>query len=403
MKNKNILISGAGIAGLTLAYWLKQHGFVPTVVEKNPVLRTGGYNIDIRGVAVDVIKWMKLYPAILDARTAIEKTVCVDDTGGEVTELSAHVSGSRSDGDLEIMRGDLCQILHRAIDDVKCIFGDSITKISENSDGVHVEFEVSAPRQFDLVIGADGLHSTVRKVAFGDESQFLRELGFYISVFPIPNFLNLERSEIEYNAPQKFVSCYKSQKDPNAKACFAFPATSKHSTVRNPKEQKKMLEEAFADAGWKIPRILSAMKESTDFYFDSAAQIHMPHWSKGRIALVGDAGYGPSPLSGQGTSIALVGAYVLASELAKAGGEYKIAFSQYEQGLRPFIKKNQELAEMGITLMGEPDSSWIVGLHHHLLEIMPEAWAHILKNWSVTRTAEAANALVLKEYGNENS
>lgn len=395
MKNKHILISGAGIAGLTLAYWLKRYGFIPTLVEKHPSLRAGGYKIDIRGVALEVIKRMECHSAIRESRTDIRGATFVDRSGKQLTKISGDLAGYRKEGDLEINRGDLCQILWRALEGVECLFGDSVTALKENEHGVEVEFEQNSPRQFDLVIGADGLHSAVRKLAFGDESLFLRDLGLFVSVYTIPNFLHLDRWEIEYYEPQRYVNVYSTSGDQNAKANFAFPSCTMPSTQA---EQQKMLEEAFQGVGWEVPRLLAAMKDSPDFYFDAAAQIHMPCLSKGRISLVGDAGYAPSPLAGQGTSVALVGAYVLAGELAEAKGDHTKAFQSYEKRIKHFVEKNQKLVSMSVSFTKENKPFSLAWLHDLLLRWLPESWIHFFKKLAVRRITKAANALTLKNY-----
>lgn len=256
MKNKNILISGAGIAGLTLAYWLKRHGFVPTIVEKHPTLRTGGYKIDIRGVAMEVIKRMELHSLIFESKTEIQGATFVDSSGNHLTQMSGDLCGYRSEGDLEINRGSFCQILLKQVEGVECLFGDSITRISEGPNGVHVEFEQNESRLFDLVIGADGLHSTVRNLVFGEESQFIYDLGVYISVYSVPNFLQLDRWEIEYHEPKRFINVYSTRGDNHAKANFAFPSGSLSFDPRNTKQQQKLLEDAFASVGWEAPALL---------------------------------------------------------------------------------------------------------------------------------------------------
>jgi len=398
MKNKNVLISGAGIVGLTLAYWLKHYGYIPTLVERHPSLRSGGYKIDIRGAALEVIKRMGADSLIYRTRTDIQGATIVDSTGKHLTEMSGDLCGSRTEGDLEIMRGDLCRILLQQVGEVECLFGDSITHLSQSEGGVQVEFEQNKPRLFDLVVGADGLHSIVRKLAFGDEPQFMHAFGLYISVYTIPNFLNLDRWEIEYHEPQKFVNVYSTRGDLNAKAGFAFSSTSLQFDPRNVEQQQKLLQDAFSGVGWEVPRLLAAMKEAPDFYFDSIAQIHMAHWTKGRIALVGDAGYAPSPLSGQGTSLAIVGAYVLAGELAEAQGDYTKAFPEHEKLLRNFVKKNQKLAEMSAKIMAGTETSSLAWLHRFLMKFMPKSWIQLLKKWGLRRISQAANAITLKNY-----
>lgn len=399
MKNKHILISGAGVSGLTLAYWLKQYGFVPTLIERHPTLRTGGYKIDIRGVALEVIRQMGVYQAVVEGRTDIQGATIIESGGKESREMDADVCGGRIEGDLEIFRGDLCEIILKQIGDVECIFGDCITTISQNEESVYVEFEKGKPRKFDLVIGADGLHSIVRKLAFGDESEFLKELGVYISVYSIPNFLHLDRWEIEYFEPQKFINVYSAGNDVNAKAGFAFCSESLKIDYNDKKRQQKLLKEAFAKIGWEVPRLLAMMEDAPDFYFDAVAQIHLPHWSEGRVALAGDAGYAPSPLSGQGTSVAVVGAYVLAGELAEAHGNYKTAFSEYEKGLRQFVKKNQELVELSLMHMTGDESSSMFWLYSQLNQLLPNGVViDLFKKLGVKKINEAANDLKLKNY-----
>jgi 2-polyprenyl-6-methoxyphenol hydroxylase-like FAD-dependent oxidoreductase len=405
MKNKNILIVGAGIAGLTLAYWLKKFGFVPTIVEKHPVLRTEGYKLDIRGRAVDVIKRMGLHSAIFKERTAIQKAQFVDESGKVLRETSPELCGVRAEGDLEIVRGNLCQILFKHIGDITYLFGDSIKCISQDEHGVYVKFEKNEACRFDLIIGADGLHSKVRKLGFGEESNFLQELGLYVSFYSIPNFLHLDRVEIEYHSLKRFAIVY-CPHDGMAKAGFAFSSQHPQPDFSDQKQQQEFLQKAFTDAGWEIPRLLSFMKDAPDFYFDCMAQIHMPHWTKGRIALVGDAGYAVSPVAGQGTSVALVGAYLLAGELAEAQGDYNRAFQLYEENLRDFVENNQKLAQMSVTLLEGKGSSWIksqiIWLIYHLGRLLPGCLIEFCKNRGLKQTAKAANAITLKDYQNKN-
>lgn len=402
MKNKNILISGAGIAGLTLAYWLKKYGFTPTLVEKYPSLRTEGYKLDIRGRGVDVVKRMGLWQEIMEARTDIQKALFVDSTGKVVRETTANLSGVREEGDTEIVRGALCEILFKQVGDVPCLFGDSIKNISQNDNGVEVEFEKSQKQQFDLVIGADGLHSRVRKLAFGEESAFLRELGLYISFYSIPNFLNLDRVEIEYHTHKRFAIAY-CPRDGMAKAGFAFTSPRPQRDLSDQGEQKAFLQEAFENEGWEIPHLLAWMKTAPDFYFDCMAQVHMPHWTTGRVALVGDAGYAVAPIAGQGNSVALVGAYVLAGELAEAEGDYLRAFRQYEENLALFVERNQKLAQMSLDLLeGNSAPSILSKISRFIFRLgqrlLPGSWIEFWKNRGLKQTTKAANSIVLKNY-----
>ena len=395
MKHKTVLISGAGVAGLTLSFWLKRFGFIPTLIEKHPYLRTGGYKIDLRGAGLEVLKRMGVYPAISESRTTLSKAIFIDPEGHQVTEMSADLCGTRLEGvDLEIMRGTLCHILREAAGDVECLFGDSITKIEERWDGVDVQFEKHEPRHFDILIGADGLHSTVRRLFFGEESCFARELGIYVSVFSFPNFLHLKDCEIEHHSLRKFVNLYRDRKNAHATAAIAF-SLQKPFSSRDPQEQKRLIVETFADSKWEIPKILTALNESPDFYFDSMAQVQMSCWSKGPVTLVGDAAYSATPLSGQGTSVAIAGDYVLAGELMESGGDPHTAFSRYETLFRPFAEKNQALANMSAKIMrGSSYSVWL----HRLGMLLPAGVIHYFKNLALKRTTKSANSLKLKDY-----
>ena len=337
-----VLVSGAGLAGLTVAYWLRRYGFAPTVVERAPSLLTGGYKIDVRGTALQVLRRMGIHDTVVAAGTDMQGAVLVDRDGIVINKMSGDEFGHRVGEDVEIVRGTLCQILMDHIPDAEFIFGDTIRAISQSSDGVQVELAKHGPREFDLVIGADGLHSNVRALVFGDESRFVRELGLYLCVYTVPNYLNLDRLEMQYTELGRVAAIWSSRGDANAKACFGFVAPARVD-LRDRAQQQQVLKNVYEGIGWEVPRLLEMMPSATDFYFDAAAQICMDHWSRGRVALVGDAGYCASPMSGQGTSLALIGAYVLAGELAAAAGAYQTAFQQYEKEMRPYVLLNQAL------------------------------------------------------------
>ncbi|MBS0624039.1 MAG: FAD-dependent monooxygenase [Verrucomicrobia bacterium] len=399
MRNQRILISGAGPAGLTLAYWLRYYGFSPTLVERSPSLRIGGYKVDIRGVALEVVKYMGLYGRVKDLQTNMLGASVVDKFGQEIAQMNGDTFNLRISQDLEIIRGDLCRILAQQIEGMTCLFNDSVVAISQGHEGVEVEFENHAPQQFDLVIGADGLHSTVRKLVFGHDSCFAKELGLYISIFSVPNALGLHRWEMEYADSTKLVNLYSPSKDQDAKAAFLFASQALRFDIRDVQKQQQLLSEVYVRVGWEVPKLLAAMKQSKDFYFDSIAQICMSHWSDGRVALVGDAGYCPSPVSGQGTSLALVGAYVLAGELALAKGDYAQAFSQYEKQLRKYVEQNQKLGRNFAKNMTEGHKKNLtVWLHDQFMRLLPGRWIKFVTKQATRRVGRAANAVVLKNY-----
>ncbi|MER7334770.1 MULTISPECIES: FAD-dependent monooxygenase [unclassified Micromonospora] len=342
--NRTVLISGAGIAGTTLAYWLRRHGFIPTVVERAALLRDGGYKVDVRGVALDVIDRMGLLADMQKARTEIRRASFVDAAGSVRASMDGDLFGGRAGEDIEVMRGDLSRMIYgRTQGDVEYILGDTVTGLTDGPDGVRVSFRHAAPRAFDLVVGADGLHSVTRNLAFGDESRFIRHLGHHVSIFSVPNHLGLDREEVTYPLPGRTALVYSTRQDTAAKAMFLFADPRQAYDRRDVRAQQALLAEAFHDAGWEVPRLLDAMRDAPDFYFDSISQVHLNRWSNGRVTLVGDAAYCASPASGQGTSLALVGAYVLAGELAAADGDHRAAFGRYEERMRGFVEQNQRL------------------------------------------------------------
>lgn len=381
MKNKNILISGAGIAGLTLAYWLKQRGFIPTVIEKHPFLRKGGYKVDVRGAALEIAKRMGIYQALIDENVNIERSKFVT-PDLKVFEFESDLLGFCSEGDIEVNRYDLCQILSKAVGEIEIIYNDSIIQLDER-----VHFEKLEPREFDLVIGADGLHSKVRKLVFGEDSKFLMENGVRFCVFPISNIFGLDRSEIVYFDKGRFFAAYAVKN--HSFACLAFKAEKDKLFSQN---SKAVFEEHFKNSGWEIPRLISAMKESSDCYFGSTTQTRMPFWSKGRVALVGDAAYSAM---GIGTSLAMVGAYVLAREIGEANGDYAVAFARYEKSIRKFVEKGQEVSQSNHAILAKSDSSWLIKCQLNLMKILPEKFIRLFTKWGRWQMKKAANAITL--------
>lgn len=394
-----ILISGAGIAGLTVAYWLREYGFTPTIVERAPTLPIGGYKIDIRGAALQVIRRMGIYETVAAAATDMQRGVLVDKKGKTINEMSGDDFGQRVGEDLEIIRGTLCQILMDQVRNVEIIFDDSIQKISQSSESIQVEFKNNKQRAFDLLIGADGLHSNVRQQVFGDESHFARDLGLYLCVFTVPNFLNLDRTEMQYTEFGKMVAIWSSRGDTNAKACFAFTAPPASIDPRNRAQQQQLVQTTFQGMGWIGPELLEMMPNAPDFYFDSATQICMNHWSQNRVTLVGDAAYCASPMSGQGSSLALIGSYVLAGELALTSGDYRSAFNHFEQEMAPFVHVNQALGIRAAKLMRSHEKKTLfMMIHEQILRIAPGRLIKFYINRASRRINHAANAIVLKTY-----
>ncbi|MFI1198730.1 FAD-dependent monooxygenase [Streptomyces sp. NPDC020883] len=349
MKNANVLVSGASVAGPALAYWLNRYGFNVTVVERAPDLRPGGQAIDVRGPALEVAERMGLLPEIRQLATDIRGMTVVGESGQELYSSTEQTfTGGRIDNpDVEIMRDDLCSVIHRATEDnVRYLFNDSITSITQDEDrGVHVTFERSDPRDFDLVVGADGLHSNVRKLAFGPESDYIHHLGSYLGLFTAPNFLDLDYWQIYHQSRELGGIIMSARNNTESRVYLGFQqADPLEYDYRDIQSQKRLLADRFANAGWEFPRALKYMWDAPDFHFDSLSQIRMNRWSQGRVVLLGDAGYCGSPMTGQGTSLALIGAYVLAGELKAARGDHLAAFAAYEQELREHVAGTQQLA-----------------------------------------------------------
>lgn len=339
-----ILISGASIAGPALAYWLRRHGFAPMLVERAPAPRPGGQAIDIRGVALEVIARMGLREAVAAARTR-HKGVSVLDAKGNETFRSTEMtfSAGRFDaGDIEILRDDLAALLHGTIPDVPCLYDDQIKTLMQDEGGVDVAFETGAPRRFDLVIGADGLGSRVRRLAF-DAERHLHPMDAAVGIFSTDNFLNLEDWQIIARGKTAGALIFPARDNRELRIFMGVRAPGLVAPAGTA-AQKAFIADHCADIEWEVPKLVARMAEAPDFWFGTIAQMRMPSWSNGRIALVGDAGYCPSPMSGQGTSLALVGAYILAEELARAAGDHVAAFARCEARMRPFVEINQALA-----------------------------------------------------------
>ncbi|HEY1850052.1 MAG TPA: FAD-dependent monooxygenase [Candidatus Binataceae bacterium] len=401
LHNSNILISGASAAGPSLAYWLHHYGFKPTVVERSPALRAGGYAIDLRGAAVSVAERMGILDDARKASTDLREVLFVDSKNQTLATMDANFgAGPGKAGDVELLRDDLAQILYAATrDNIDYIFGDSIASLSQHDHGVDVTFERGAPRTFDLVIGADGSHSNVRGLGFGQESLFSHYLGQHVAIFTIPNYLNLDRLWLMHYVPKKMAAImqYGSHKHTRALLMFASPKLNydHHDT----EQQKNIVRKSFAEeTGWQFPRLLQEMQHASDFYFDDVSQIRMDRWSNGRVALVGDAACGPTLITGQGTSMALVGAYVLAGELASAAGDYTTAFARYENECRSYMEQNQQIA-LKAPEVQLPDSWEAIDRQNEMLRAMRAAPAGSPpENSTGDIIQKAANAITLKQY-----
>lgn len=359
----SILVSGAGVAGLTAAYWLARHGFRVTVVERAPGLRPGGQALDVRGPALEVARRMGILDSLRAHGTRLTGVSAVDATGA-VTFRSEDrsLTGGRFDSpDIEILRDDLCRVLYEAVADrVAFLFDDSITAIDQSRTGVDVTFAHAAPRRFDLVIGADGQYSGVRRLVFGPDQAFFRFVGQHVAIFSVPNFLGLDHWQVIYMDGEIGGLILATDREVDARAYVGFtspePLDVDH---RDTLAQKRLLADRLSGGGWELPRLLGYMWDAPDFYFYATNQVVMDRWSRGRAVLVGDAGYAVSLATGQGTTVAMVGAYVLAGELATHASALEDGLAGYEAALRDYVERSQEQAfkMAGAASPGEDDEA----------------------------------------------
>jgi 2-polyprenyl-6-methoxyphenol hydroxylase-like FAD-dependent oxidoreductase len=346
-KSRSVLISGASITGPTLAFWLDRYGFDVTVVERAPEVRSGGYPIDIRGTAIDVVERMGLRSQVEAAHIASRALTFVDAEGKTIGAIPVYdLTGNKAGRDVELPRGELTTLLYGLTRNSRVLyrFEDSIEALEDDGAGVDVRFSSGERRRYDVVIGADGLHSKTRRLVFGPEGPFNRYLGYTFNLFSMPNDLSLSHGGIVYAEAGRAAGAFAVRDRPDLFAFLIFATeTPPFSTHPDAAEQIERTAAVFAGGGWRVPRLVDALRRAADLFFDTVSQIRMPCWSNGRVALVGDAAYAPSFRSGQGTSIALVGAYVLAGELA-AHDDPADAFACYERIVRPFVEANQTLA-----------------------------------------------------------
>jgi 2-polyprenyl-6-methoxyphenol hydroxylase-like FAD-dependent oxidoreductase len=350
MTRRTVLISGGGIAGPALAYWLHRWGFGVTVVERAAGPRPGGQAVDLRGAARTVVERMGLLDEVRAVSLDQKGIAWVRPDGRIAARMPSHSFGGEGIvSEIEVLRGDLARVLSDATAaTVEHLFDDTVTALDQDGEGVTVAFERSAPRRFDLVVGADGPRSAVRTLALDPQQRCLRPLGLCTSWFTVPAELDLDGWFLMYNEPGGLVATVRPGRVPGEhKAGLSFRVGADAVLPRDVPGQKRLVAERFAGAGWEVPRLLGGMAAAADFAFAELAQVRLDGWSRGRIALVGDAAWSPTPLSGLGTSLAVVGAYVLAGELAAADGDPGTAFRRYEQVLRSYVDGAQELPPGG--------------------------------------------------------
>ncbi|HEY4265674.1 MAG TPA: FAD-binding domain [Micropepsaceae bacterium] len=346
MADKSVLISGIGIAGPTLAFWLHRAGFKPTLIERSPRLRTGGYVIDFWGLGYEIAERMGLIEDIHRAGYHMRELRIVDDRGERVAGFGPKVFGELTGGRyVTLGRSDLSRLLYeKAKDMTEVIFGDEIAGLQEQADGMRVRFKHGAERRFDLVMGADGLHSDVRRLAFGSDDRFEKQLGYAVAAFEVQGYRPYdEEIYVMYGQPGLMLGRF-AMHDDRTLFLFVF-TTGSDSLPATLEAQKAMLRQRYRGGKWECSRILSELDRTRELYIDAVSQIRMESWSRGRVALTGDAAFCVSLLAGQGSALAMISAYVLAGELASGDGGYAQAFVRYQAILQDYIGTKQRGAE----------------------------------------------------------
>ncbi|MEU4191276.1 FAD-dependent monooxygenase [Kribbella sp. NPDC026611] len=366
-----VLISGGGIAGPAVAFWLRRFGFEPTVVEIAPGPRPGGQTVDLRGVSPTVAERMGIMPEVAARQLPERGLEYVRADGSRAAAMSMEALGGAGPvAEIEILRGDLAAILAGVTEDVEYRYDDSIVELDQDASGVSVTFASGTTERFDLVIGADGVHSRVRRLAFGPEPEFVQHLGGYTSYFTVETPAPLNDWMKLYSAPRGLWVGLRPDHDPRyAKALLSFRSPVLSYDRRDVDAQKELVRQRFAGLGWHTAHILEGLREADDFYLDTISRVVVPQWSRGRVALVGDAGYCGSPMAGHGTALSLVGAYVLAGELAAAQGDHGRAFPAYQARMQAYVKQRMELPPGGIKL-AMPMTAFGIGYRNLMLRVM---------------------------------
>lgn len=392
----NVLISGAGIAGPALAYWLRAAGYATTIVERAPGPRPGGQTVDLRGAGRTVVSRMGLMDKAKSVAVDQRGLAMVNRTGTFIATMPVDAFGGEGIvSEIEILRGDLADVLREAtLPGTEYIYDDTVTGLVQDDEGVTVTFENAPRRRFGLVFGADGMHSAVRSAAFGPESEFFRPLNLCSTWFTACDDWDLDGWYLMYNEPGGLVaSARPGRLRGEIKAGLAFRSPPVSFDRKDTKAQKHLVAQRFAGAGWEIPRLLRAMHDSPDFVLDNFGQVRMDVWSRGRVALLGDAAYCPTALTGLGTSLALVGAYLLAGELTRCRGGHRQAFARYQDLMRPYVANSQQLPPGGVGGFA-PKSSAYIALRGMSMRMMTR-WP--IKNL-VAGQFEKANDIDLPDY-----
>lgn len=356
---KSVLISGASIAGPTLGFWLAKYGFEVTVLERSASLRLGGQNLDVRGAGRAIARMMGIEKEILAANTG-EIGLQFINKDNQVEAAFPRDGANGFTSEAEILRGDLVNILYNHTkDDVSYIFGKHIKALNQDDSHVKVTYSDGSTDTFDLLIAAEGVRSSTRKLLFGEEPE-IKFVGLYNAWYTIPKIETDTKWARWYTATGSRVIMTRPDNHGTTRASFSFLSEDKGYQTLSDKEQKKIIKEKLAGAGWEATRLMEEMEKNDDVYFDGISQVHAPTWFKGRAGMIGDAAYCPTPLTGMGTTLAIVGAYLLAGELSRHDN-HTAAFTAYEQRMRPFVKDVQQLPP-GVPWLAHPKSKFGVSV-----------------------------------------
>lgn len=389
---KTVLISGASIAGPVLAYWLAQYGFQVTVVERAPSIRVGGQNIDVNGPARRVVQKMGIEQAIRDANTGEVGTQWVD-KANQVKAAFPKAAFSSLTQELEILRGDLVAILYELTKEpVTYRFDDQITALTQDEQQAHVTFKSGDRQSFDLVIAADGVRSKTRELMFGKQPVF-HYMGLITAYLTIPKTNTDTNWTRWYTADQSRMVQLRPDNKGTTRACISFLMPKEEFEHLDRANRKTILIDKLTDAGWESPRLIREVERNDDIYFDGVGQIKAPAWFTGRLGMIGDAAYGPGPITGKGCTLAMVGAYILAGELAKFE-QYSDGISSYESIMRPYVEAAQKL-EFGVPWIVFPKTALGVWALNTLASVF--ASKPIQKLGRLFTRSESQKAAVLHE------
>ncbi|WP_111718875.1 FAD-dependent oxidoreductase [Homoserinimonas sp. OAct 916] len=366
MTDRSVLVSGGGVAGATVAYWLARAGWSVTIVERADGTRSSGNPVDVRGEAVAIARQMGIWPRLEEAATGVNRLTFVDADGRPRASIRTHKPGDHHE-EVELARNELVDLLlDKARESTLIIPHDSITVLHEDSGGIDVEFERTPSRRFDLMIGADGVHSTVRRLAFGPEEHFSRPFGMFVGTVQAPLQIEDPLTVLMYNEPGTSLSIHPAGGKPG----FAFIFRGQHNfDYRDPEHGRRLVESTYASGGWLTTLALKAWGASDDRYFDEVTRVDVPQWSAGRVVLLGDAASCIS-LFGDGSSSAIVGAQTLADAITAYPDNHTAAFAHYQQKHRKHIRPLRRGAGISSRLLVPKTRAGII-LRNGVLNTLP--------------------------------